>query len=432
MPRSIQKHDHCLQVFVLPSLPKLDLPPLPPIIDSKLRNMVFTHASLSNVPRSYSTSVFLEEGQGSLDYEKLEHIGDSLLEAIAVTLAHELYPNFRQGSASIMRDKLVSNATLAQISCQYGLPNHLISEPSLRFTLRRNEKVQASIFEAYIAAVYYSYLNCENDHTPTSTQSNDIEERSTASSSSSPSVSNPSKGEAAQSDSEGESEESDEEYFDAESTTDPDTDDNTGSGESDETTDYYDGIEIIFKDSSSESDKDMISSDSPESSESSSTTPSSEPTNSPTNTTSSGPVKPCKTRGEAYDYLFQWLRQVLEPIARFAVEHLEVEEKRIEKKYKGMPGRAYVIPESREEEDEKARGGKMALHSHFKEGELPTYTETRLSGDANTSLWKVTCTVTDSNIKTWTAEATKFTKRDAANVAAWKICVAMGLIKDDE
>ncbi|KAK6908042.1 hypothetical protein I203_102043 [Kwoniella mangroviensis CBS 8507] len=431
MPPSNQNQDHCMHTFVLPSLPKLGLPPLPPITDSKLREMVFTHASLSNVPRSYSTSVFLEEGQGSLDYEKLEHIGDALLEAIAVSLAHELYPNFRQGSASIMRHQLVSNATLAQISCQYGLPNLLKSEPSLRFTLRRNEKVQASIFEAYIAAVYYSYLGGGDIITAESSRSLQLAQSSTPSSSLLPSVADPSQGEDAQPDSgsDGESEDSDQEYFDAESTTESDTDNNAGSGESDESTDYYDGIEIIFKDLSSDEDKDMSSSNSQKSFES---LPSPQLNDSPDNTTSSDTIVPRKTRGEAYDYLFQWLRQVLKPIARFAVEHLEVEEKRIQQKYNRVPEPVFIAPASWKEEDEKARGGKNILHCHFQEGEFPTYTESRLPGNPNTSPWKVVCTVTDDSGKEWTAEATRFTKRDAANVAAWKVCIAMGLIKADE
>ncbi|WVW84834.1 hypothetical protein I302_106869 [Kwoniella bestiolae CBS 10118] len=430
MPRSTQKYDNSLDTFVLPSLPQLDLPPIPPITDSKLKDMVFTHASLSNLPRSHRTSVFLIKEDRVLDYEKLEHIGDALLEAIAVTLLHELFPNFRQGSASIMRHRLVSNVTLAQVSCQYGLPQLLKSEPSLRYTLKKNEKVQASIFEAYISAVYYSYLGQEDQNTPTPPSSQSISPTGELSGdeSTSPSPDKATEEAPSATETDEKSEGSDQEYFDAESTTNISSD----SDEEDESTDYYDGIEIIFKELSTDEDTDNSQESPIPSANSSNSPPSSEDADSPTDTHSSQTVKPRKTRGDAYDYLFQWLRQILEPIAHFAVEHLEVEEKRIQKKYRRVPETVFVIPESWKEEDEKARGGKMTLHSHYNEGNFPRYTGVQLPGGPNNSPWRVVCEAIDEDGKVWTAEATRINKQAAGNVAAWKVCVAMGLIKEDE
>jgi dsRNA-specific ribonuclease len=68
-----------LLLLKLPPLPAdLILPPLPPITDTQLERLVFTHSSYHGRPRK-ATSLEYEIGEEVEDNEKLEHVGDAWL-----------------------------------------------------------------------------------------------------------------------------------------------------------------------------------------------------------------------------------------------------------------------------------------------------------------------------------------------------------------
>ncbi|WVQ85076.1 hypothetical protein IAT38_007240 [Cryptococcus sp. DSM 104549] len=146
--------------FRPPPLPILPLPPLPPIKDEELYRMVITHTSLNQLTRRGAMSLRrpTEGEERSWDYERLEHVGDGLLESIASGIIQDLYPWLRQGAAAIIRDHLVSNQSLAQISLMYALPSMIVCDPSSTRDVRTSEKTQASVLEAYIAGVFYDWL----------------------------------------------------------------------------------------------------------------------------------------------------------------------------------------------------------------------------------------------------------------------------------
>lgn len=54
---------------------------------------------------------------------------------------------------------MVSNRTLAQIAEQYKIPEMVIAEQNSKYMLQAGEKVKGSLFEAYVAGVYYSFLH---------------------------------------------------------------------------------------------------------------------------------------------------------------------------------------------------------------------------------------------------------------------------------
>ena len=70
-----------LNEFTLPTLPEFHFPPLPQITDIDLRRTVVTHTSFYGVRRNKHD---LYPETRVLDYEKLEHIGDSVLGQCAV------------------------------------------------------------------------------------------------------------------------------------------------------------------------------------------------------------------------------------------------------------------------------------------------------------------------------------------------------------
>jgi len=82
-------------------LPVFPLPPLPVISDPSLEKQVFTHQSC--FPRRKWRFEDPEEDP-SLDYEKLEHVGDSILGMVVTTWLHELKPRLTCGRASVSYD----------------------------------------------------------------------------------------------------------------------------------------------------------------------------------------------------------------------------------------------------------------------------------------------------------------------------------------
>ncbi|WWC88522.1 uncharacterized protein L201_003433 [Kwoniella dendrophila CBS 6074] len=148
--------------FILPPLPrfKLPQPPLPYIKDKELFEQVITHVSIKQLTRRSVMALAkpTEEHEKANDYERLEHVGDGLLESIATGIIQDLYPWLRQGGAAIIRDHLFSNQTLAQISVLYNIPSIIKADFSSVEHVRSSEKIQASVLEAWIAGIFYSFL----------------------------------------------------------------------------------------------------------------------------------------------------------------------------------------------------------------------------------------------------------------------------------
>jgi len=109
---------------------------------------VFTHASWAS--------------ERSDSYERLEFLGDSVLElAIAHTL-YERFPQFEEGQMAKLRSQVVSRASCAVVARELGLGERLLQnhpdpesiEPA-RLAVNRN--VLAALLEAAMAALYLEH-----------------------------------------------------------------------------------------------------------------------------------------------------------------------------------------------------------------------------------------------------------------------------------
>jgi hypothetical protein len=58
----------------------------------------------------------------------------------------------------MLKAHLVNNETLAQLCQRKGLMESIRAAPSALYTVQGQTKAQASIFEAYIAGVFYDFL----------------------------------------------------------------------------------------------------------------------------------------------------------------------------------------------------------------------------------------------------------------------------------
>jgi ribonuclease III len=139
------------------------LPPLPAIPDPELEASVFRHKSTIG---SYNRS-----NESALSYEKLEFLGDAYLETIASRLLYERFNALPSGYQSQLRELLVKNTTLSDLSRGCGFEKRLklnaadykamleAGEVHDRQAVKGNkgyDKILADVFEAYVAAVIIS------------------------------------------------------------------------------------------------------------------------------------------------------------------------------------------------------------------------------------------------------------------------------------
>ncbi|OYD26596.1 RNAse III [Mycoplasma testudineum] len=90
------------------------------------------------------------------NYEMLEFVGDSLLQVMSARFIYENLKYTEPGKASMMRVKLVNTENLAQVSRTLGL-NKIFLKSNGAIDLENNEKIQADLFEALCAAIYYAF-----------------------------------------------------------------------------------------------------------------------------------------------------------------------------------------------------------------------------------------------------------------------------------
>ncbi|ODQ78222.1 hypothetical protein BABINDRAFT_162886 [Babjeviella inositovora NRRL Y-12698] len=124
------------------------LPPIPPIHDQHLRARVFMHKSVVSA-RGYLS----KEEMLATHNERLEFLGDSVMNNVITILIYERFPYMNEGDMSKLRTLLICNETLTKWALDYGLDKELkINIPDA--TLRSGKmKIFADIFEAYIGAL---------------------------------------------------------------------------------------------------------------------------------------------------------------------------------------------------------------------------------------------------------------------------------------
>lgn len=92
---------------------------------------------------------------GSSNYERLEFLGDSVLNMIVSNRLFELKPDSSEGDLSRMRARLVRGQTLSEIASNIGLGRQMsFGEGEMKAGSYRRESILADVFESVIGAVF--------------------------------------------------------------------------------------------------------------------------------------------------------------------------------------------------------------------------------------------------------------------------------------
>lgn len=104
-----------------------------------------THLQLALTHRSF----------GSQNNERLEFLGDSLLNMVIAERLYQIFPSAREGQLSRLRARLVKGVTLAEIAREFELGEYLsLGSGELKSGGFRRESILADTVESIIGAIY--------------------------------------------------------------------------------------------------------------------------------------------------------------------------------------------------------------------------------------------------------------------------------------
>jgi ribonuclease-3 len=111
--------------------------------DTELVTLALTHPSYTDEPHA------------TLDYERLEFLGDAVLSLVVVEEVYTRFPDLPEGTLTKIKIALVSGSTLSETAASLGLAELLLLGESERGTGSRGmTSALENAFEALVGAVY--------------------------------------------------------------------------------------------------------------------------------------------------------------------------------------------------------------------------------------------------------------------------------------
>ncbi|WP_338867378.1 ribonuclease III [[Mycoplasma] gypis] len=105
---------------------------------------------------SLTHSTYGNENKGQVSYEYLEFLGDAILQFKVTEYMFKKYSRLSEGKATTLRSQAVRTENLAKISQDLALFS-LLRVSKGATTLSESAKVQADLFESFIAAIYLEF-----------------------------------------------------------------------------------------------------------------------------------------------------------------------------------------------------------------------------------------------------------------------------------
>lgn len=103
----------------------------------------------------------IEVGEKKLNNERLEFLGDAILDAIVADILYKRFPNKREGFLTNTRSKIVQRETLNRVAIDIGLDKMVIYSSKVN---SHNNHMYGNALEALIGAIYLDlgYKACYN------------------------------------------------------------------------------------------------------------------------------------------------------------------------------------------------------------------------------------------------------------------------------
>ena len=126
--------------------------------------------SVAGIDYRFADQQLLDEAlthrsRGALNYERLEFLGDSVLNLVISSRLFELKPDAQEGDLSRMRARLVRGESLTDIASGLGLGKQLkLGEGEMKSGGFRRASILADAFEALLGAIFLDsdYASCRH------------------------------------------------------------------------------------------------------------------------------------------------------------------------------------------------------------------------------------------------------------------------------
>jgi len=116
---------------------------------------VFSNGTLLDTALTHSSFVNETQSTGHVDNERLEFLGDSVLQLIISELLFEKFPAAHEGNLSKIRASLVTERPLAEVAHSFGIGQWLLlGRGEDGSGGREKHSILANAFEAIIAAIF--------------------------------------------------------------------------------------------------------------------------------------------------------------------------------------------------------------------------------------------------------------------------------------
>ena len=113
--------------------------------NKKLLEQAFIHRSYIN-----------ENPTTSLSHnERLEFLGDAVLELVVTDFLYKKYPNYTEGELTALRSALVNAVIISEVATGIGMNDYLLlSKGEAKDSGKARQYILANTYEAYIGALY--------------------------------------------------------------------------------------------------------------------------------------------------------------------------------------------------------------------------------------------------------------------------------------
>ncbi|WNE41873.1 MAG: Ribonuclease 3 [Mycoplasmataceae bacterium] len=122
---------------------------------NQINDIVKSIENTGNFKKAFIHSSFQNELKLDFSYESLEFLGDSILNFHTTLFIYNKFPNFSEGQMSKLKQLMVKESTLAEISKKIFLSKYLkLGEGEKKNGGIEKVSILADIFESFLGALY--------------------------------------------------------------------------------------------------------------------------------------------------------------------------------------------------------------------------------------------------------------------------------------
>ncbi|MFA6585780.1 MAG: ribonuclease III [Candidatus Paceibacterota bacterium] len=121
------------------------------------KNTKVTFKNKDLLKQAFIHRSYINENTGSIlsHNERLEFLGDAVLELIVTDFLYKKYPNYTEGELTAIRSALVNAIIISEVASKIGMNNFLLlSKGEAKDNGKARQYILANTYEAYVGAVF--------------------------------------------------------------------------------------------------------------------------------------------------------------------------------------------------------------------------------------------------------------------------------------